>query len=317
MISSKISGHGHYHLIPVFTFMQKVEKTISEAWQITHKIKVLVNSFFSKKELDLCEWYFAENSKESALEVESTLNSDDLVYGFTENREAFFKLNYPQKISSWNIYTVDLPNDVLFFIYSKINMEKLISAKSLLTEVTNIVEKSIETLPCEKEHKEKIFRFHNFCFLLEPKLLKDQSIFVQHLQGRLQSKMQNSYVKKRCKIGILWALHEKNSIHFILDRKEKAFNESNPFSPIKTDFNKCFSKRFHTYTFSELRFIYRLWPHLNVESKKRIKFYQSTLIDYKEVSAPWVSNPHFHTIYVPKNRKISFYKSALPSLFNS
>jgi hypothetical protein len=152
---------------------------------------------------------------------------------------------------------------------------------------------------------------------LESHLIPDQHTYLEYLKAKLYNdRGQSLFISKRCKIGLLWAISEKRSVHFILDRKEKLSIESNPITPVFTNFHQCFNKTVSLYTFNELRFIYRLWPHLRDESKESIKFYQSTELDYKEVVAPWVLDPKIAEGYAPKNKGISIYKRLLPLLFN-
>lgn len=97
------------------------------------------------------------------------------------------------------------------------------------------------------------------------------------------------FIKKRCKLGILWNLQRGKKIHFFID---------------EIDLKQCFGKSQSRYTFSELRFVYRNWEYLSKwHQEGRIQFWSKNKDGYSEVNPPWLekSSSAQCAVYKPKN----------------
>lgn len=98
-----------------------------------------------------------------------------------------------------------------------------------------------------------------------------------------------AFIKKRCKLGILWQIQNGRKVHFLLSERVK--------------FNECFKEKKDKYTYSEFRFVYRNWNDL-------LPYYQKGLIKFWkkddntgqmiEVPPPWQSAPGLVGEYAPR-----------------
>lgn len=183
---------------------------------------------------------------ENLKSTEIKINEGDLIYGRKEVREDFFK-TYRIKELYYFYFTVDKLNKVLRHLCAGgIVPERLKELADRSLELDKFAEQ-FESKKNETERKNYILRTY-------------------WIEGYGQAL--NPFIKKRCKLAILWILTKGKTIHFLLDG---------------LDYENCFKKTSLKYTNSELRFIYRNWKNINRLFPGQVIFYHNNQI----VEVPW------------------------------
>lgn len=220
----------------------------------------------------------------------------DLVYGLSKKRNNFA---VTQGLIKFHHSNDKKEKKSLHELY--INIDELNNAFNSNPINTMLTAKCDANLPGDEQDydfKEKDFAFfHQFKIKMAGATLSAETIN-KFLRFSPDSEERRDFLKKSCKLGILWTLLKGNKIHFVLDGY---------------DFKITFQKTSFSYSSSELRFIYRNWAYLIKEFPKQIIFYS----DYKVVNPPW-ENPEFKQItqaYLPKHpHKYALFFTKSPEL---
>jgi hypothetical protein len=213
------------------------------------------------------------------------LDDGDLVYGFREIRIALIEQSKETKTFN---FIIDRFNDIARHFASQ--------QKDFSFPVFSTSSKKA------KHFYAKTDSLHKFAQRFEG--VKDKDYYKKSTSAmyeKINGTGLDDFVRKRCKLGILWCLSEGKTIHILLDQY---------------DFAQCFSKEPKKYTYSEMRFIYRNWNGLQrFHHAKKIIFYVMINGILTEVTPPWVADSLIGSSYMPKDKAIRQKKNALYGSF--
>lgn len=218
---------------------------------------------------------------DSSCTLPKNVSEGDLIYGFQESRAIMLeKLKQAGKDSTYCV--IDIYNTFTRQFHSVLK------------------DPEFNKTPFQRAAS----NFHDFSKIFEG-ALHDQSYYYKQSFGTFYAQEKgisdDMFINKRCKIGILWALSQGRSIHFILDN---------------INFEQCFDKKLGVkkYTHAELRFIYRHWDQLEkYYTEGRLNFYSMVDGEYRKVAVPW-ENTKLVEAYQPKKSKVELYNSFFTSL---
>jgi len=212
--------------------------------------------------------------------IKFDLSPLDLSYGLHDSRDNFLKF----------VLGTTVESEIDHFRINRIN--NVILSNLLMREGLN---EGLDPAPSNPEIDGLAVDFQRF-YELAHGPMKD-SMTINHDLVAAKNSIKMGFISRHCKMGILWNVHNNRKIHYVLDdlNLPRVFSKGNPDS--------------RGYTASEIRFIYRLFKSrvLTDEQRSMIKFYKKgTLYGYKEVPAPWETDPSIVGTYSSKNRTRSW-----------